>query len=66
MPLDTTCHTNAGKGVTDENSFRQAVYMAIDICRNRRNYDAPLANPLPKLFHERRDDGEKVRFAVPK
>ena len=66
MPLNTTCHTNAGKGVTDENSFRQAVYMAIDICRNRRNYDAPLANPLPKLFHERRDDGEKVRFAVPK
>ena len=66
MPLNTTCHTNAGKGVADENSFRQAVYMAIDICRNRRNYDAPLANPLPKLFHERRDDGEKVRFAVPK
>lgn len=66
MPLDQNCHANAGKGVTDENSFRQAVYMAIDICRNRRNHDAPLANPLPKLFHERRDDGEKVRFAVPK
>ncbi|MBR1468499.1 MAG: 4-hydroxythreonine-4-phosphate dehydrogenase PdxA [Prevotella sp.] len=66
MPLDATCHENAGKGVADENSFRQAIYTAIDICRNRRNFDEPLANPLPKLFHEKRDDSEKVRFSVPK
>ena len=66
MPLEAACHENAGKNLTDENSFRQAIYMAIDICRNRANYDAPLANPLPKLFHEKREDGEKVRFSVPK
>jgi hypothetical protein len=26
----------------------------------------PYVNPLPKLYHERREDGEKVRFAVKK
>ena len=30
------------------------------------NYDEPLANPLPKLYKEKRDDSEKVRFAIPK
>ena len=56
----------AGQGKADENSFRQAVYTAIDVYRNRQNYDEPLKNPLPKLFHEKRDDSEKVRFAIPK
>ena len=37
---------------------------AIDIFRNRIHYDEPLANPLPKLYHEKREDGEKARFAV--
>lgn len=27
-------------------------------------YDEPLANPLPKLYHEKREDGEKARFAI--
>jgi 4-hydroxythreonine-4-phosphate dehydrogenase len=36
------------------------------VFRNRQNYDEPLANPLPKLYKEKRDDSEKVRFAVPK
>lgn len=54
----------AGRGKADENSMRQAIYTAIDVYRNRRNYDKPLQNPLPKLFHEKREDGEKARFAV--
>ena len=56
----------AGKGVVDENPLRQAIYAAIDIARNRQNYDSPLENPLPKLYHEKRDESEKVRFAIPK
>ena len=56
----------AGKGTVDESSFRHAVYQAIDICRNRANYEEPLRNPLKKLYHEKRDDSEKVRFAIPK
>jgi 4-hydroxythreonine-4-phosphate dehydrogenase len=57
--------SEAGKGKVQPDKLRQAIYTAIDIFRNRRNYDAPMGNPLPKLYHEKRDDSEKVRFAVP-
>ena len=56
----------AGKGCADESALRNAIYLAIDVFRNRRHYDEPLGNPLPKLYREKRDDSEKVRFAVPK
>ncbi len=56
----------AGKGKADETGFRQALYMAIDAFRNREQYKEPMANPLPKLYHEKRDDSERVRFAIPK
>lgn len=56
----------AGKGEADERALRHAIFEAIDGFRNRNNYDEPLAHPLPKLYHERRDDSEKVRFAIPK
>lgn len=52
----------AGKNQTDEQSLRNAIYTAIDVWRNRQKFDEPLQNPLPKLYHERRDDSEKVRF----
>jgi 4-hydroxythreonine-4-phosphate dehydrogenase len=54
----------AGKGIADPASLRHAIYAAIDIFRNRIHYDEPMANPLPKLYHEKREDGEKARFAV--
>lgn len=56
----------AGQGVINENPLRQAVYLAIDIYRNRFNYDEPMKNPLPKLYHERREDRGKGRFNAPK
>lgn len=56
----------AGKGEADEMSFRHAIYTAMDIFRNRETYDEPYANPLPKLYHEKRDESEKVRFSIPK
>ena len=65
-PDHGTAYEIAGKGIADENSFRHAIYEAIDIWRNRACYDEPFANPLPKLYHERRDDSDKVRFSVPK
>ena len=65
-PDHGTAYDIAGKGIADESSFRQAIYAAIDIWRNRQNYDEPLANPLPKLYHEKREDGEKARFTVKK
>lgn len=65
-PDHGTAYDIAGKGLADESSFRQAIYTAIDIYRNRANYDEPLANPLPKLYHEKRDESEKTRFTMPR
>ena len=63
-PDHGTAYDIAGQGKADENSLRQAIYTAIDIFRNRKDYDEPLKNPLPKLFHEKREDGDKARFAI--
>ena len=46
--------------------MRHAIFQAIDIWRNRQDFDEPLQNPLPKLYHEKRDESEKVRFNVPR
>jgi 4-hydroxythreonine-4-phosphate dehydrogenase len=54
----------AGKGLADPASMRHAIYAAIDIYRNRLDYDEPLGNPLPKLYHEKREDGDKARFTM--
>lgn len=72
LPLVSTapdmgpCYDIAGQGTADPTALRRAIYQAIDGFRNRAYYDAPLANPLPKLYHERRDESEKVRFSIPK
>ena len=65
-PDHGTAYDIAGKGIADPTSFRQAIYTAIDIYRNRKAYDEPMGNPLPKLYHEKRDESEKTRFAIPK
>lgn len=65
-PDHGTAYEIAGKNTADESSFRHAVYLAIDVFRNRANYDEPFANPLEKLYHEKRDDSEKARFSTPK
>jgi len=65
-PGTEVMHATAGKGTAEPDALRHAIYLAIDVARNRSCYDEPLANPLPKLYHEKRDDSEKVRFAVPK
>ena len=65
-PDHGTAYDIAGNGIADPMSFRHAIFTAIDIFRNRENYDEPFENPLPKLFHEKRDEGEKARFAQPR
>lgn len=56
----------AGQGVASATSLRQAIYTAVDMYRHRLVYDEPLKSPLPKLYHEKREDGEKARFAMPR
>lgn len=66
LPSNDPAFSNAGRGVSDEQMLRQCVYTAIDTFRNRKNYDEPMANPLPKLYKEKREDGEKARFNIPR
>jgi len=65
-PDHGTAYDIAGKNKADENSLRQAIYTAIDVYRNRMFYDEARQNPLPKLFHEKKEDGDKARFAQPR
>ena len=59
-------YDTAGQGKADGQPLRNAIYMAIDAARNRSHYDEPLANPLPKLYHEKREDVDKARFNMPR
>jgi 4-hydroxythreonine-4-phosphate dehydrogenase len=61
-PAHGTAYDIAGKGVADENSFRHAIYAAIDIHRNRMMYDNARRNPLRKLYFEKRDDSNRLNL----
>ena len=58
-PDHGTAYDIAGKGVADENSFRQAFYAAIDIYRCRIAWDEARQNPLQKLYVDKRDRAER-------
>jgi 4-hydroxythreonine-4-phosphate dehydrogenase len=45
-PDHGTAFDIAGKNIADPTSFREAVYQAIDILRQRKNYETYTANPL--------------------
>ncbi|MBQ0050040.1 MAG: 4-hydroxythreonine-4-phosphate dehydrogenase PdxA [Bacteroidales bacterium] len=60
-PDHGTAYDIAGRNEADANSLRQAIYLAIDVFRNRAFYDEENENPLPKLFHERREDERRDR-----
>lgn len=46
-PDHGTAYDIAGKGVAKEDSFREAVYAAVDILKQRAEFDEMNANPLP-------------------
>ena len=50
----------AGKNLASEDSFRQALYTAIDVYNNRRRYKEATANPLRKQYFDRGGDNEKL------
>ncbi len=53
----------AGEGVANPDSMRNALYMAIDIVRSRRNYFKAHANPLQ---HAERERSHRDRDASPR
>lgn len=46
-PMRGTEYEIAGKNEASEESFRNAIYLAVDTIRNRKSYETATANPLP-------------------
>jgi 4-hydroxythreonine-4-phosphate dehydrogenase len=61
-PDHGTAFDIAGKNEATADSFRQALYMAMDIYRNRKRDDEAHRNPLRKLYFEKRDDSDKLKL----
>ncbi|RGM49089.1 MULTISPECIES: 4-hydroxythreonine-4-phosphate dehydrogenase PdxA [Bacteroides] len=61
-PAHGTAYDIAGKGLASEDSFRQAVYVAIDVFRNRQREKVAHVNPLRKQYYEKRDDSDKLKL----
>ena len=40
-------------------SFRESIYLATDILKNRERYDEARQNPLPKLFVDKKEDNRR-------
>lgn len=57
-PDHGTGYDIAGKNMADEQSFRQAIYKAIDIFRCRKNYYEMRSNPLRKQYFDKSGDKE--------
>jgi len=55
-PDHGTGYDIAGKGEASEESMRQAIYAAIDIYRNRANYDESRRNPLRRQYFDKSKD----------
>jgi len=56
-PDHGTAYEIAGKGIADYNSFKEAVYLAIDIYHNRSQYTDLTKNPLK--IRERQEESKK-------
>lgn len=61
-PAHGTAYDIAGQGVASEDSFRQAIYVAMDVFRNRMIEREISARPLRKQYYEKRDDSDKLKL----
>jgi 4-hydroxythreonine-4-phosphate dehydrogenase len=56
-PDHGTAYEIAGKGIADYNSFKEAVYLALDIYQNRAEYNILTGNPLK--IREKQEESKK-------
>lgn len=61
-PDHGTGYDIAGKNQADESSMRNALFMAIDVLRQREEYDELTANPLPFIVREDREGRPRREF----
>ena len=66
FPITNGCLELAGKNEADACSLRYSIFLAIDLFRNRIEYDTPMENPLKKLYKEKREENDRTRFSIPK
>jgi len=59
-PAHGTAYDIAGQNIASEESFRNALYTALDVYRNRSRYDEATENPLRKQYFEKGTDNEKL------
>ena len=59
-PDHGTAYDIAGKNIASEDSFRNAIYLAVDVFHNRNIYKEITANPLKKHYFEKGSDNEKL------
>ncbi len=65
VPLQDASLNIAGRGEAPTASFCNAIYTAIDVYRNRVHFDEACKDPLPKLFHDKREDGRREESKRP-
>ena len=61
-PAHGTAYDIAGQGIALEDSFRQAIYVAMDVFRHRVVEKEIHAHPLRKQYYEKRDDSDKLKL----
>ncbi|MDD2799198.1 MAG: 4-hydroxythreonine-4-phosphate dehydrogenase PdxA [Bacteroidales bacterium] len=61
-PAHGTAYDIASKNIASEESFLQALYMAIDVFRARIRYNEARKNPLRKQYFEKGNDNEKLNL----
>jgi len=61
-PAHGTAFDIAGKGLASEESFRHAVYTAIDVYRSRRHEATISRCPLRKQYFDKKDDSDKLKL----
>jgi 4-hydroxythreonine-4-phosphate dehydrogenase len=59
-PAHGTAYEIAGQNLASEDSFRQAIYTAMDIYHNRQIYKEAIRNPLRKQYFEKSSGDENI------
>jgi 4-hydroxythreonine-4-phosphate dehydrogenase len=64
-PAHGTAFDIAGKNIASPNSFRQAIYTAVDIYKNRNQFEELNKNPLPVNPPVQKQEHKKPELPVP-
>ena len=59
-PVHGTAYDIAGKNIASEASFRNALYVSLDIYRQRQSYKEMTSNPLHKYYVDKSGDNVKL------